>query len=173
MSLSWSVPELLKHKHEGFGFHEEIVLPLELFRADPEIRSLSPVDVKGVVEFSARALTFHLQLTGTMVLPCAITLEDVDYPFEINTSETFLLAGAELEASGQEDEGFLHYPEDDRIDLVPSLVEAILVEKPMRVVSAKAGAAELSGNGWELVTDETAKQRIDPRLEKLKKFFDN
>jgi uncharacterized protein len=173
MSLSWSVPELLKHKHEGFGFHKEIVLPLALFRADPEIRNLSPVDVKGVVAFSSRALTFHLQIAGTMVLPCAITLEDVDYPFEINTSETFLLAGTDRETSGEEDEGFLHYPKDDRIDLLPSLVEAILVEKPMRVVSKKAKNAKLSGNGWGLVTDETAKQQIDPRLEKLKKFFDD
>lgn len=173
MSLSWSVPELLSHKHEGFGFHEEIVLPLELFRTDPEIRNLSPVDVKGVIEFSVHAMTFHLQITGTMVLPCAITLEDVDYPFEINTSETFLLAGEDHQASDEEDEGFLHYPEDDRINLVPCLAEAILVEKPMRVVSKKAGSADLSGKGWELVTDETAKQRIDPRLEKLKKFFDN
>jgi Predicted metal-binding, possibly nucleic acid-binding protein len=173
MSLSWSVPELLKHKHEGFGFHEEVVLPLEMFRTDPEIRNLSPVDVKGVVEFSSHSLTFHLQISGSMVLPCAITLVDVDYPFDITTSETFLLAGTDSGMPAEEDDGFLHYPKDDRIDLGPCLAEAILVEKPMRVVSKKAGSGDLSGNGWELVTDESAKKRIDPRLEKLRKFFDN
>ncbi|WP_100487586.1 YceD family protein [Sporolactobacillus pectinivorans] len=171
MSLSWSVPELLQHRQEGFGFHEEVVLPLELFRADPEVRNLSPVDVKGVVEFSKRSLTFHLQISGIMVLPCAISLEDVDYPFAISTSETFLLNGTE--DSDLEKGEFVHEIEDEQIDLVPSLVEAILVEKPMRVVSERVRTEKLSGNGWELVTDEMAARQIDPRLEKLKKFFND
>lgn len=171
MSLSWSVPDLLSHKQEGLSFHEEVVLPLELFRADPEIRRMSPVDVKGVVEFSKRSLTFHLQIQGKMVLPCAVTLEDVDYPFKINSSETFLLSGAEnaAEARGE----FVHSIEEERIDLLPYLVEAIMVEKPMRVVSERAKAdPDISGEGWTLVTEETSKQQLDPRLEKLKKFFD-
>ncbi|TGB00193.1 hypothetical protein E4665_00505 [Sporolactobacillus shoreae] len=171
MSLSWSVPELLQYRQEGFGFHEEVVLPLELFRTDPEVRKVSPVDVKGVVEFSKRSLTFHLQISGAMVLPCAVTLEDVDYPFDISTSETFLLAGAE--DSDLENGEFVHEIENEQIDLIPYLVEAILVEKPMRVVSDKVKNEKLSGNGWELVTDKAAAWRIDPRLEKLKKFFND
>ncbi|MCQ2008858.1 MAG: YceD family protein [Sporolactobacillus sp.] len=171
MSLSWSVPELMQFREEGLSFHEEVVLPLELFRADPEIRSILPVDVKGVVEFSKRSLTFHLRLAGKMVLPCAVTLEDVDYPFQINTAETFLLsAGTENEDEGE----FVHQVENEQIDLIPYLVEAILVEKPMRVVSEKArDSSRLSGKGWTLVNEETSKQQIDPRLEKLKKFFDD
>ncbi|MCO7174606.1 YceD family protein [Sporolactobacillus kofuensis] len=171
MSLAWSIPELMQFRNEGLSFHKEVVLPLELFRADPEIRSITPVDVKGVVEFSKRSLTFHLQLQGQLILPCAVTLEDVDYPFQINTAETFLLsAGTEDETEGE----FVHPVEGEQIDLIPYLVEAILVEKPMRVVSEKARAqSDLSGKGWTLVNEETSKQQIDPRLEKLKKFFDN
>ncbi|MCO7126287.1 YceD family protein [Sporolactobacillus shoreicorticis] len=171
MSLSWSVPDLLQFKEEGLSFHEEVVLPLELFRTDPEIRSIVPVDVKDVVEFSKQSLTFHLRLTGKMVLPCAVTLEDVDYPFQINTAETFLLsAGTENEIEGE----FVHQIENDQVDLIPYLVEAILVEKPMRVVSEKArDSRRFSGNGWTLVNEESSKQQIDPRLEKLRKFFDN
>jgi uncharacterized protein len=171
MSLSWSISELLQFREEGLSIHEEVVLPLELFRVDPEIRSISPVDVKGIVEFSKRSLTFHLRLAGRMVLPCAVTLEDVDYPFQINTAETFLLsAGTEHEIEGE----FVHHVEDEKIDLIPYLVEAILVEKPMRVVSEKASAqGNSSGDGWTLVDEETSKQKIDPRLEKLRKFFDD
>lgn len=106
-----------------------------------------------------------------MVLPCAITLEDVDYPFKINSSETFLLTGAE---EGEAARGeFVHGIEEERIDLVPYLVEAIMVEKPMRVVSEKAKAdPDLSGEGWTFVAGSQSKQQIDPRFEKLKKFFD-
>ncbi|MCL1630955.1 YceD family protein [Sporolactobacillus sp. CPB3-1] len=171
MSLAWSVPELMQFREDGLSFNEEVVLPLELFRADPEIRSLLPVNVRGIVEFSKRLLTFHLQISGKMILPCAITLEDVEYPFQINTAETFSLsAEAEDGAEGE----LVHHVEGDRIDLIPCLVEAIMVEKPMRVVSEKARAqAHLSGKGWTLVNEETSKQQIDPRLEKLKKFFDD
>jgi uncharacterized protein len=171
MSLSWSIPELMQFREEGLSIHEEVVLPLELFRVDPEIRSISPVEVKGIVEFSKRSLTFHLRLAGRMVLPCAVTLEDVDYPFQINTAETFLLSAAtENEIEGE----FVHHVENEKIDLIPYLVEAILVEKPMRVVSEKASAqGKSSGNGWTLVDEETSKQKIDPRLEKLRKFFDD
>ncbi|RYL95427.1 hypothetical protein EWI07_02690 [Sporolactobacillus sp. THM7-4] len=171
MSLSWTVPDLLQYRQEGFSFHEEVVLPLELFSADPEIRKISPVDVKGVTEFSKRSLTFHIQIKGAMVLPCAVTLEDVNYPFKINTSETFLLAGAENvdESRGE----FVYRIDEERIDLVPYVVEAIMVEKPMRVVSEKAKADPgFSGKGWSLMTEKASKDQIDPRLEKLKKFFD-
>ncbi|WP_332237480.1 YceD family protein [Sporolactobacillus sp. KGMB 08714] len=171
MSLSWSVPDLLQHKQEGLSFHEEVVLPLELFRADPEIRRMSPIDVKGVVEFSRRSLTFHLQIRGKMVLPCAVTLEDVDYPFKINSSETFLLAGAAEDPAVKGE--FVHSIEEERIDLVPYLVEAIMVEKPMRVVSEKAKAdLHITGEGWTFVKGGQSKRQIDPRFEKLKKFFD-
>lgn len=172
MSLSWTVPDLMNHKNEGLNFYEEVVLPLELFRTDPEIRELSPVHVKGTVEFSKKSLVFHLHIEGTMILPCAITLVDVSYPFKIDTSETFLLAGSELGEDEQDE--FVHPVENEQIDLVPCLVEAILVEKPIRVVSDQAKSdAERSGDGWTLMTEQTAKQQIDPRLEKLKKFFDD
>ncbi|RYM07273.1 hypothetical protein EWH99_00980 [Sporolactobacillus sp. THM7-7] len=172
MSLSWSVPDLLKYRQEGLSFHEKVVLPLEQFRADPEIRNVSPIDVEDVAEFSRRSVTFHLHIAGTMVLPCAVTLEDVDYPFSIRTAETFLLDGSTV--GGDDEEGELvHRVKDERIDLVPLVVEAILVEKPMRVVSEKAKTApNFSGEGWTLVTEQSAKHQVDPRLEKLKKFFD-
>ncbi|CAM3185277.1 YceD family protein [Sporolactobacillus spathodeae] len=169
MSLSWSVPELLKYKDEGLNFDEEVVLPLELFRSDPEVRRVSPCEVKGVVEFSKRSLTFHLHIKGTMVLPCAVTLVDVPYPFSIDTSETFLLYGSEPDFESDDD---VHPVEDEQIELIPYLVEAILVEKPMRVVSDQVKTEkDLSGEGWSLMNEQKAKQQIDPRLEKLKKFF--
>jgi uncharacterized protein len=171
MSLSWTVPELLKHKQEGLAFHEKVHLPLELFQADPEVRKVSVVDVEGDVQFSKRSFTFYLTISGSMVLPCAVTLEDVDYPFQTHTSETFLLPG--FDNSEAPEDTFVHRITDEQIDLVPYVVEAILVEKPMRVVSEKAKSARLSGEGWSLVTDQTKKQQIDPRLEKLKKFFDD
>lgn len=173
MSLSWTVPELLQYKQEGFRFHEKVVLPLELFHSDPEIRRISPLDVKGVTVFSKRSLTFHLEVEGKMVLPCAVTLVDVVYPFHIRTSESYKHEVGNNQSVDEAEGSFVHPVTDNRIDLIPALVEAILVEKPMRIVSdAAKDDPNLEGDGWTLLSEETLKQRVDPRLEKLKHFFD-
>ena len=36
-----------------------------------------------------RRLYVDLKIKGIMVLPCALTLEEVDYPFEIESTEVF------------------------------------------------------------------------------------
>ncbi|TCP30480.1 uncharacterized protein EV207_1058 [Scopulibacillus darangshiensis] len=169
MTLKWTVPELLQYKHEGLTFQEKVSLP-DMKEIDPEVRSITPVDVQGVVEYAKQSITFHLTLVGQMILPCAITLEDVEHPFHIHTSETFLLdSSAEIDEADHE---VVHDVEDNIIDLKPYIAEAIIVEKPMRVVSDKAKQQpKPEGEGWELVTEEERKNQIDPRLEKLKKFF--
>ncbi|MTT32004.1 hypothetical protein GMB86_08265 [Terrilactibacillus sp. BCM23-1] len=172
MALKWTLSDLLKNKEEGYVVDETVQLPLDLFHVDPEIRQLSPIHVHGYVEFMRHSITFHLTIDGTMVLPCAITLEDVDYPFHIRTSETFLLSPNYRDEELDEDD-LVHTIEDDEINLTPYIVEAILVEKPMRIVSESAEKrANPSGEGWDLVSENEQKKMIDPRLEKLKKFFD-
>lgn len=169
MTFKWSVPELLQYKEEGMTLQETISLP-DLKSFDPEVRSVSPVKVEGIVEFDKQFLTFHLTISGTMVLPCALTLDDVDYPFHIHTSETFLL-GSSIEIDEAPHE-VVHDVEDNVIDLMPHIAEAILVEKPIRIISDKAKEnPQLSGKGWQLVIEKEQENQIDPRLEKLKKFF--
>ena len=172
MSLNWTVKELLQYKDEGFSIDEEVQLPDVLTR-DPEVRKLTPVHVKGFVEFNPAYLTFHLTVSGEMTLPCAISLQDVLYPFSIQTAETYPLKDEkeiEIEETPVE---VIHSVKSDDIDLNAALVEAILVEKPMRVISEKAmEAAKLEGQGWSLMTEKDKKEQVDPRLEKLKRFFD-
>ncbi|MBM7644247.1 uncharacterized protein JOD45_000440 [Scopulibacillus daqui] len=169
MALKWTVPELLQYKSEGLTLDETIHLT-DLPSLDSEVRGVSPVDVNGVVEFSKEAITFHLTIKGEMVLPDSVTLEDVNYPFHIHTSETFLLNhSAEIEEADHE---VVHDIEENTIDLIPFIKEAILVEKPIRIVSDRNENPRYSGEGWDFVTEEERKKRIDPRLEKLKKFFD-
>jgi uncharacterized protein len=172
MSLNWTVKELLQYKDEGFSIDEKVNLP-DVTSRDPEVRKLTPVHVKGFVEFNPAYLTFHLTVSGEMTLPCAITLQDVLYPFNIRTAETYPLKDEkdlEIEDTPVE---VIHSVEGDDIDLNAALTEAILVEKPMRVISEEAMKdARLEGQGWAMITEQEKKEQVDPRLEKLKKFFD-
>ncbi|HEX6923401.1 MAG TPA: YceD family protein, partial [Bacillales bacterium] len=66
----------------------------------------------------------------------------------------------------------IHDIEGEIIDLLPYVKEAILVEKPIRVVGENEEPLS-SGNGWEVVSEEQQKNRIDPRLKKLEKLLDD
>jgi uncharacterized protein len=53
-----------------------------------EIRSLSDISVKGSITSTTDDLySLNVTVKGEMVLPCAITLLDVPYPFEIKIDE--------------------------------------------------------------------------------------
>lgn len=100
--------------------------------------------VKGeIIKSSLGEITLNLMVNGTMVLPCAITLKPVDYPFNIEIEGTI---DELLEKNTKKCVNTL--------DIFPIIWENILMEIPMRVVSEEAKDIKLSGDGWKLVTEE-------------------
>lgn len=104
-----------------------------------------------------------------MVLPCSRTLVDVSYPFTIQTTETFFLN--DYDVNPDED---THLVQGDSIDLLPIVKELVLLEIPMQVIAEQPaeGGAPQAGVGWEVITEEQLKEKIDPRLAGLAKFFE-
>ena len=100
--------------------------------------------VKGEISKSSLGeITLNLLVNGVMVLPCAITLKPVDYPFNIEIEGTI---DELLEKNTKKCVNTL--------DIFPIIWENILMEIPMRVVSEEAKDIKLSGDGWKLVTEE-------------------
>lgn len=164
ISLKWTLRQLEQLKDTGLSFDETVDVS-DLEERDPEIRDISPVQVSGRAVFEGKKISFILEIKGKMVLPSSKTLEDVDYPFHLHTMEVFRTD------SSVEEEG-IHDVEEGTVNLLPYVKEAILVEKPIRVV---AGNEEplASGNGWDLVLEGQQRNRIDPRLEKLQELLDD
>ena len=75
------------------NYVEEIKINEKLFFGDKyikntEIRKLSEIIVEGCISCTTEKLyDLNFIVKGEMVLPCAITLEDVNYPFCININE--------------------------------------------------------------------------------------
>ena len=66
---------------------------------------------------------FNIHIEGTLILECALTLEEVPYQVVIDTVEVFdKIVDEEV-----------NYIEKNTIDLLPIVWENILVEKPMKV----------------------------------------
>lgn len=78
---------------------------------------------------------FNLHIEGSMTLPCALTLEDVEYPFSVDTVEIFVLDSALYEEGDDE-----ILVTGTTVELAPVILQNIMLEKPLRVV--KEGAYE-------------------------------
>ncbi|TSB46311.1 YceD family protein [Alkalicoccobacillus porphyridii] len=169
--MKWTLQELKAAKHKPFTINESVRFD-ELIKQSKEIRDISTVQVKGEVTYPNKLISFSLRLEGELILPCARTLADVKWPLDLQFEEHFLPEGAVMPDVSNKDE--VHSVEGDLIDLTPFLEERILLEVPFQVY-AEEGTEPLappSGKDWELVTEESKKDQIDPRLADLAKFFD-
>ena len=169
--MKWTITQLQKYRDKGFILDESIDCS-DIMEVDPQIRDVSPIHVKGRADISATKITFHIHLTGELILPCSRTLVDVRYPIDVKTSETFLLK----EDYDYIDSEYFTVVKGDVIDLTPVIRENLLLEVPMQVFCEDAnpeGAAPMSGNDWSVVNPEEQEKKIDPRLAGLAKFFDN
>lgn len=125
-----------------------------------EILTLDHVKVEGSITLDAMQEVFlTLEIEGTMVLPCSITLNPVSYPFHIEVSGNAEEMMNEMEENPKKIENTL--------DILPIIWENILMEIPMKVTSPDVKEVNLSGNGWKFVTEEEKKE-TNPALEKLK-----
>ncbi len=168
--MKWAVEELKRLGNETISFDEYVRVD-DLKERNRQIRKISPVRVKGEAYLSGPLLTFQLNISGEMVLPCSLTLEDVDYPFSIDAIESFRLK--ENVNIVEEKNEIIHEIEGQFINLMPMIKENIMLSIPMKVVHPHA-KVKMSGEGWKIVTgDEKKEDEIDPRMAKLAEFFKN
>lgn len=179
--MKWTIQELHKLQYESLTFDESIDLSAQLQQADQDIRDASPIRVEGRADIDSHKASFHLHITGTLILPCSRTLADVEYPVDIHSTETYLLKEYDME-DVEDAETYVHHVHGGIIDLEPVVYELLLLEVPMQVVSPKATDASSlpAGQDWEVLTEDQflkakarEKEKVDPRLADLAKLLDN
>lgn len=166
--MKWTLNQLQKSNNKEYPI-DEIVHADEIMERDKTIRAVSPIHVKGWADIDSSKVTFHLKITAHLILPCSRTLVDVKYPINVETKETFLLHDFDYESDDE-----VHQVKGDIIDLMPIIQEILLLEVPMQVFcedSTEEGAPQ-SGEDWEVIHEQERKDKIDPRLAGLAKFFD-
>lgn len=162
--------------------HEVDVSELESMNRD--IRKAEPAHVQGECMVEGKEYIFSLNIKGTMILPCARTLNDVPYSYDLHVIEIFTTSQY---LTKEEKEEEIHPIDGYIIDLKPYILENILLHKPYRVFSKeKAKDMKFKGEGWELMMEEdfekqiakqeedsNEEQAIDPRMAKLKGLLDD
>ena len=130
-----------------------------------DLLKLDDVKVEGeIIKNSLGNIELNLGVEGVMVLPCALTLKPVNYPFYIE------ICGEIEELMENFDEISTNF--QNSIDILPIIWENILMEIPMRVVSEEAKNSDIKkeGDGWKFVTEEEEKQSP---LSELLDFLDD
>lgn len=150
---------LINNRVDIIEIDEQIEIPEEYYK-DTDIRKLSKIDVKGSIDdLGDNIFNLKIQISGMMVLPCALSLEDVEYPFEIFIDQN-VGEGEEFEENYKINANIL--------DILPLLWENIVLEKPNKVVKPNV-KIKTEGDGWSL-TD--IKEESNNQLSELKKLLD-
>lgn len=114
----------------------------EDYYKNTDIRKLEDLHVSGevLVDYDDY-INFNLKITGRMILPCAITLNDVPYCFTSEIEENI----------GKFEE--IYKNNKNSLEISPILWENIVLEIPIRVVSKDIKPSNTSGDGWELISE--------------------
>ncbi|MCH4015187.1 MAG: YceD family protein [Solobacterium sp.] len=165
--MKWTRDEL--ELHEGpVDFDEMIEIADDAFSSSDLIRGVKDIHVYGNGFFDSENELFmcDLHIEGTMICPDAITNEPIEVPLDTESHETYAFAPVE-------DDDSIRIVTDEVIDLLPAVIDNILLEVPISVTEADEDAYP-SGDGWRVLTEDAYEQEKksegDPRLAKLKEF---
>lgn len=114
-----------------------------------ELLKLEDVHIEGILENSYDDYHLDVEVTGTMVLPCSVTLKEVSLPFSVKIDE---ILGEYFENNQK------NYKRcENSIDIFRIIWENIVMEIPMKVVSPDAEDFKIEGDGWRLIKDDEVK----------------
>ena len=141
-----------------------IDMPLEIEEEklkNTNIRHIKNTSFIGNISKNDEMYTLSGSIQGTMVLSDDMTLEDVDYDFDIKIDEKFMEFSDDLENNLK--------IINNSLDIFPFLWQNILLKVPSKV--RKTGQnPKLSGDNWKVITEDEL-ETINKSLSSLKELF--
>jgi uncharacterized protein len=147
----------------------EIQSELDKSRIDDSIRLVQPVLFSGKVENTGKILVISGVIKSVVEAECCRCAEIVSYPIKANFCEAFSNY-PEIVERKTEDE--IHLFTGDEIDITQEVVQAILLELPMKLLCKEKckGLCPNCGKNLNYENCNCTDDNIDPRLMVLKKF---
>ena len=138
----------LVSKGKKINIDSDVSIPEELLKTST-IRRLNNIHFIGYIDkLVDDSYELSGTLSGTMIIPDDITLEDFEYNFTSEIEENI-------------DETRINFQKT--IDITEDLWQNILVEIPLKAVNEKNKNIRLEGDGWRLISeDELASTKNNP-----------
>lgn len=149
------IDELLCGLKNSIEINEVYEIPKEYYQ-NTEIITLKPVKIEGNLKKTDTNIILEANISGSMILPDSVSLEQVSYPFSIKIEEN-------VEEKIKNNE--------NTIAIIDILWENIVLEIPIRYSEVK-DYSDFSGDGWSLIEEESyQKSAVDNPFKELKGLF--
>ncbi len=134
------ISKLLNYSLDEIIFEDKITIDPSYLKTI-EIRSLSEIKIEGSFKRELDDLiSLEMSIDGSMILPCSVSLEDVEHPFNIEIYEVL-----DEEINGE----YLKI-EKNSVDIFKLIWQNILLEVPLKVISPNLNRDNIKGDGWTL-----------------------
>lgn len=132
---------------------------------------LTPVNFVGKVLNTGTAILIQGEVTTTVELECSRCGEKVPLPVQTIFEESYANQSQTMDTTGDEGNVF----QGDEIDIFPQVVQAILLELPMKIICREScrGLCPECGTNLNEKQCRCAETAIDPRLMALQKLLDD
>lgn len=164
--MKWTRAELMRNA-QNINFSQDIEIDDALFAGNSGILGVEDVHVEGsgYLDDNNDIFYVNMKIDGVMICPDAITFDEIEVPFETEAQETYSFVDT--------DEDGARIVENDEVDLLPAIVDEIILEVPLQITLASEDEYP-EGDGWKVYSEEDYQKmqedKIDPRLAKLKEF---
>ena len=178
MAVRWSLSELTQLGIDELPVDAVLDVKEAVQARNAQVQDVAPVKVTGSIAKDQRGITATVHVATTVTLPSSRSLTAVDVPFAFTFAE-YYVSEHERDLSRFTNDDVVIQPEHDVVDLGTAVAENIVLHLPLKVLSQEEeqGGNFQAGNDWQVVSEEQlASQRqetVDPRLAKLKDFFDD
>ncbi len=144
--MEFDLTKLITNNVDVININTQVCFSDDLLKK-ANIRKLKNVSFEGKIR---KLYDDEYELSGTlfgvMVLADDITLEDVDYSFNVSILENF-------DGLGIDDDNYLKII-NNKLDISEFLWQNIVLEIPSKVVSEKNKNITLEGKGWRFISEE-------------------
>lgn len=138
----------------SYNIHEVVNIPTSYFE-NTKVKKLDNISVDGKLYYDSEDnLYVNLDISGIMMLEDDISLEEIEYPFQIEYDDI-------LEENLKNSQNIL--------DLFEFLWENIVLEVPLKFTKV-TNLSEFHGDGWKLVSEDELLKENNPFNELLKNF---
>ena len=141
---------------EGLAFNEAPLLLESIKERYNQVLNLEQIQASGQVVYDNGLYLLDYQLTYNITLPSSRSLEPVTLSFNYPVSETFIQEADALLQKELVEENLVLILDGDAINLDESILDNILINIPMKVLTPEEekGQISLSGNDWEVLSEE-------------------
>ena len=145
----------LKKNPEGIHFDQELDVKEALINRNPEIIDIKSVRAKGLVGYEEGLFLLNYDLSYLLTLPSSRSMAPVELDQRTFASEVFIEASQVEAKKDLVDEQLVLVLADDTIDLQESVVDNILLNIPLQVLTAaeKVDDSLPSGHDWSVMTE--------------------